>query len=322
MLLPVPLPAQAEDQHPEGEQGVGHQVDQTDPVEQRQQARRLCGRDAVAGEGHQGDLDRQDHHRGEVEQRGQQAARRAQAAEHAPAGGGGPRLARGRQLQRAREDQEQVQGQRRQDAAGDLLDGVEQPAGGVRETRRGEQVDHRRGQAPEVEQHGLGTALPEDRVDADQQVEAADERQDQVRPVDRQRRAPVGGLDQLAGAHDEQGRLRGRAQGAAEVRRLAAGRHQDLVADLDAEAARAAGESLLDHGHRPAAARAHGLEPQRLEGVERPDEAHHAQGRHRDGGDQSDRERTAKTAASCRAHRRQRTPITRKRTICATESES
>ncbi len=171
-------------------------------------------------------------------------------------------------------------------------------------------------EAREVEEPRLGAPLPHGGVDADQEVEGADQGEDQVRPVDGQRRAPVD--HGLQGAAAEDGELgdRGGAEGLAQRRPgLATAGEEDLVAALEADL------GMDDLRHGPTGGGAVGHEAQGLEGVEGPDEAHHAERRHHEGCGEGHPEGGV-VAKPSELHRDRRLRASRISTFRATETNS
>ena len=117
----------------------------------------------------------------------------------------------GARLEVHREGEEEVERQRRQQEARQLLDHEQGLAGVVGQelvARSGDQDEERaRYRAPQVEEQALARLLAQDGVEADQQVEPADHGLDQVGPVDLEPRPEVAhGDDLVAALHHDLGR--------------------------------------------------------------------------------------------------------------------
>jgi hypothetical protein len=163
--------------------------------------------------------------------------------------------------------QEEMQRQRRQEEPGRLVEEVDPAPQRVGRKDRREDVEHRRRQAPEIEQRPAGgvAGAPDDEQ-ADRGVGAADERQDQVGSVEIERRAAVLDGRQALVAQDDELRRRCIPQDGGETGDLAD------FAPVDQDDAVAGFESGLEQRidalHFPMVAGGGRLEAERLEGLE------------------------------------------------------
>ncbi len=176
LLVPAPVGAQAGDEHGDGGEGVDRELGEHEPVEREDRGRRRSPEEEPAAAQAVVELERQESGGREVEE-----------GEHA--------AAPPRRRQPRRQLEEEVEGQRRQQDQRAGIHRVEQPVDGVDRRRRGDEIGGRREQRPEVEEEALPlAALPHQRVEADQQVDGADQRHHQIRDVEVERRAARKGL--------------------------------------------------------------------------------------------------------------------------------
>ncbi len=187
--LAVWLPRRAAPEAPDEERQRGgrqdDEVEQLDAIERLDPCRGQAAEDPAPAGQHQVELERQQGRCRQVEERHQMA----------PAAG---------LPQRRREHQEQVERQGRQQDHGDRVANGDRGEAEVHRRRGGEQVEGRRGQAPEIEQQALAAAVAQQREEADRQIDGADQAEDQKRDVDVERRAVVLDLNDLLPTQDGQ----------------------------------------------------------------------------------------------------------------------
>ena len=262
LLLPVLQRRQPSRQHDHRERREEQQVGELDPVEQGQQPHARRAHQEVAVRPGEIGLEEGQHRRREVEERQPAPALRRRGAWNR---------------------QEEVQRQRRQQEPSRFVEEVDPAAEGIGRQHRGEDIEHRGDEAPEVEQRPAGDgARPPDDEQPDRRIGAADEGQDQIGRVEIERRAAVlDGLEALLAQDDELGGG-GVVQDGGEARclaRLGPVDEDDAVPGLEGGL-----EQRVDGAHLPVVAGGDRLETERLKGLELLLKTAGAQDRERSGG--------------------------------------
>jgi hypothetical protein len=104
---------------------------------------------------------------------------------------------------RPREEEEEVQRQRRQENARQVLRHLQDFVAPVDVARRRVDVNDKRQQRDEVEESALLRLSSEEREQSNREIEEADEAEDEVRDVDLQLRRPIRDVEDLPGAIDD-----------------------------------------------------------------------------------------------------------------------